>query len=228
VRTTQHAGIEISTFATLGLPVPVEVSWAVHQGWLSAGLSVQGVRAAIDHAVAGGDSILDNDRFRDAAPGPIDGNLTVTYVDVPRFPRDAYPLVVMFGAALSNGLVSTNAPDRVPPGIVPGFEAFTGRTHATVAFGRIEGDDMVVRSSSDRSILVQGAGLAVAVGPLVATLVAFGAVADDASEADAPEAFFLENLEEPGEGMEEDVHVQVETETQVAPSEQPITTEDPK
>lgn len=185
MRHSQHDGADITTMAVSGWPIPVEPSWAIRGGWLFASVSAQGVRAALDSAKGLHGSLVDEDRFEDEVSGSLDDLVSLAFVDVARFARDGYPVAAMLGAAISNGVSSAGEPDRAPVGIVPGFKEFLRGARATVALGRIEGDDLVVRSSGDRSLLVQGAGMVGAVGPfvgLVTGIAMAGALADD----DAP------------------------------------------
>jgi len=182
MRHSQHDGADITTMAVSGWPIPVEPSWAIRDGWLFASVSAQGVRAALDSAKGRHGSLLDEDRFEDEVSGSLDDLVSLTFVDIARFARDGYPAAAMFGAAISNGVTSAGEPDRAPVGIVPGFAEFLRGARATVALGRLEGDDLVVRSSGDRSLLVQGAGMVGALGPFVGLLgglAAAGAMAEE-------------------------------------------------
>ncbi len=196
VRHSMHGGADIATFAMQGLPIPIELSWTIHGGWFLAAASPQGLRAAIDQISEPDGSLLDNDRFRDEVRGSLDDLMSVSFLDVPRFVREGYPLAVMMGAALSNGLSSAAHPDRVPTGIVPSLRDLMRDAHATVALGRIEGDDLVITSQGDRSMLVQMAGIVGAMGPLPMLLgMGIAAGAASAQEEASVEAMF--------EGMEE-------------------------
>jgi hypothetical protein len=181
-RHSQHAGADLTTITVSGWPIPIEPSWAIRDGWLFASASVQGLRAALDQAAQSASDLLDNERFRAESRGSLDDLVTLSYVDIPRFAREGYPLAAMIGAALSNGLSSAGEPDRVPAGIVPGFAEFARGSHATLALGRIDGDDLVIQCSGDRSLLVQAAGIVGAMGPLpllIAGMAAAGANDDD-------------------------------------------------
>ncbi|MBL8863737.1 MAG: hypothetical protein JNK02_17240 [Planctomycetes bacterium] len=213
VRRSQHRGTEIATFAARGWPIPIEPSWAIQDGWLVAGLSVQGVRAALDQVRSGRSSLLDHEGFRAGAPGPVDGNVQITFLDVARFARDGYPMAVMLGAALSNGVSSEGGPERAAPGLVPAFADFVRGARATVAFGRIEGNDLVVRGQADRSLLVQMAGIAGAVGPLPLALIAAGVASEQEVQAEEPFLFEFDAEEMDGidelDGMDFDEHGEV-------------------
>jgi len=185
MRHSQHDGADITTMAVSGWPIPVEPSWAIRDGWFFASVSAQGVRAALDSARGRNGSLVDEDRFEDEVSGSLDDLVSLAFIDIARFARDGYPAAAMFGAALSNGVSSAGEPDRAPVGIVPGFVEFLRGARATVALGRLEGDDLVVRSSGDRSILVQSAGMIGALGPFVG-LVAGLAIAGAQEDEDVP------------------------------------------
>lgn len=201
LRRTQHAGAQITTLAFSGWPIPVEPSWTIRDGWFYAAASVQGLRAALDQAAEGGDDLLDNDAFMAQASGSLDDLVSLTFVDSARFARDGYPLATMIGSALSNSISSVAQPDRVPPGIVPGFADFTRGVRASVALGRIVGDDHLVLSQGDRSMLVQAATVVGALGPLPLFLV--GAIAAGAEEEEAQAFPFTIEDEIPMDGFED-------------------------
>lgn len=188
MRHSQHAGADITTVSVSGWPIPIEPSWAIRDGWMFASASAQGLRAALDQAAQSSSDITDNERFRAEVSGSLDDLVSLSYVDVPRFARDAYPFTVMIGSALSNGISSVAEPDRVPVGIVPSYAEFLRGSHATLALGRIEGDDLVIQSCGDRSLLVQVAGMTGAVGPLPLMLMGIGAFAGESSALNGAEA----------------------------------------
>ncbi len=205
MRHAEHAGADITTITVSGWPIPIEPSWAIQGGWLFASASVQGLRAALDQAARPESDLLDNDGFRAQVTGSLDDLVSLTYIDVPRFAREGYPVAAMLGAALSNGLSSANEPDRVAVGIVPGYAAFARGARATVALGRIEGDDFVIRGQGDRSMLVQMAGVVGAMGPLPLLLVGAAAAANEQSELEGVEASeFFEGMPEEDVGMDAD------------------------
>lgn len=206
-RHSQHAGTDITTATVSGWPIPIEPSWAIRGGWFFASTSAQGLRAALDQAANPRSDLLDNEKFSDAASGSMDDLLSVTFVDVPRFARDGYPIATMIGAVMSNGVSSLGDPDRVPVGIVPTFAQFTQGTRALLALGRLDGDDMVIRSSGDSSMLVQAVGLAGAVGPLPMMLIGAGAAFGSSDEDETFEFEIMEDAEDPGMdgAMDEDM-----------------------
>lgn len=224
VRHSQHRGADVATFAIPGLPIPIELSWTIHQGWLLAAMSPQGLRAAIDQISEPDGSLLDNERFRDEASGSLDDLMSLSFIDMPRFVRDGYPLAVMLGAALSNGLSSAAHPDRVPAGIVPSLRDLMRDAHATVALGRIEGDDLVVTSRGDRSVLVQLAGVVGALGPLPMLLGA-GIAAGAAGVSSSEEPIVIEDM---SEGMEDAPEVDGEMNEEIFVPTPDEPKEDPK
>ncbi len=172
VRHWIHGGARIATFALPGLPLPLELSYTVHDGWLVAAPSTQGIAAALDQAARPNRSLLDHPGFRAQAPGRLDDLVSLAFLDTPRFLRDGYPLTAMLGAALSQGLSSDAAPERVPPMLVPPLPALARDAQPCVALGRIAGEDLLVTWQSDRSMLVQMAGVLGAMGPLPSLLLA--------------------------------------------------------
>ncbi|MCY2959741.1 MAG: hypothetical protein NTY35_06210 [Planctomycetota bacterium] len=224
MRHVEHAGADITAITVSGWPIPVEPCWAIQDGWLLASASIQGLRAALDQVVRPQGDLLDNEGFRAEASGSLDDLVSLSYVDVPRFLRDGYPVAAMVGAMLSNGLASANEPERVPAGVVPGFAEFARGARPTVALGRLEGEDLVIRVQGDRSLLVQMAGMVGAMGP-VPMLVA--GLAISGSQSEEPQIF-----ETNGEGgaMEEEpvIEVMEGEEEAVEDSVAPVTPEIPQ
>jgi len=228
LRRAQHADADISTITVSGWPIPIEPSWAIRGGWLFASASFQGLCAALDQAARPESDLLDNDGFRAEVTGSLDDLVSLNYLDVPRFVREGYPVAAMLGSALSNGISSSIEPDRVPAGIVPGYAAFARGARATVALGRIEGEDLVVRSQGDRSLLVQMAGITGAMGPLPLLLVGVAA-AGAANEIEHPEGFEIMETEMPadddemnaGDAVDENLGIDIDDLITDPPAEDP-------
>lgn len=201
LRHSQHEGADITTITVSGWPIPVEPSWAIQGGWFFASASVQGLRAALDQAARPDGDLLDNERFRDQVTGSLDDLVSLSFVDVPRFARDGYPLAAMLGAAVSNGISSAGEPNRGGTGIVPAYAQFVRGARATLALGRVEGEDLVVRSQGDRSLLVQMAGMVGAMGPLPLVLAGLG-IAGANEDHDEPAG--MEVFEDESHGMDDD------------------------
>ena len=67
-----------------GLPVPLEISFAIADGWLYAAMSPQGLLAAIEQGGGARPGLMENANFREAIVGDsIDGAFQVTFFDSP-------------------------------------------------------------------------------------------------------------------------------------------------
>jgi prepilin-type processing-associated H-X9-DG protein len=142
-----------------GLPIPLEISFAISDGYMYSALSVSGLVAAMDQAQGGQPSLADNPRFQEMGGLELDQAIQLTFLDTPRTMRDGYGLVSLGMAALTNMTRSPADPERGVFGSMPSFDALTDGAKAMVEVISIEDADLVVRSQSDRSALVNACGI---------------------------------------------------------------------
>lgn len=147
------------TLATPGLPIPVEISWAITDGLLVKAVSRHGLEAAVGRVRAGrgnNGSILDNPAFSRAVMErmPRGGAATVSFVDAPHLARKGYGLTSAVMTMIANGIRSPNAPDRVDGPLMPAFSPFVAGIEPSATIGWWDGDDFRSHAVMDASFVV--------------------------------------------------------------------------
>lgn len=175
VRPVTLAGVEARVLSFPGLPVPLEVSWALAHGawWFAA--TPQALEAALAHAalVTGALSnssaayaearleragtLLDSAALEGLSSGDLESLYALSVLDVERYARDGYAATAAFGSALSNGLSSPSDTERAPTLLVPGFNALVNGAGTAISLTRLVDGDLVTTTSSHGSMLVNTA-----------------------------------------------------------------------
>ncbi|MHC4768195.1 MAG: hypothetical protein ACYTEI_05735, partial [Planctomycetota bacterium] len=158
LRSSQRDGLALTTLTFPGLPIPLEISWTISDGYLVFGATPHAVIAAIGQARGGGPSLLDNASFLEMGGRGWEGAMYVTYTDMPRLARSGYGLTQLLCSALANGVRSPNNPRRDPGLIVPAFDDLIDGAKASVSTYRLDGNDLVGTFQTDRSLLVNLSG----------------------------------------------------------------------
>lgn len=163
IRSWNADGVAAYSLTTPGLPVPMEISWAVVGSDLVAAVSPMGLRAAVGQARSGRSSVLDNPLFARAVTArmPRGGAAQVSFADAARLAGRGYGLTGALMAAVSNGVRSPLAPERASGELMPGYAAFTAGIEPAASIGWWDGDDYRVHAVADGSVVV---GIAAAVG----------------------------------------------------------------
>lgn len=168
-------GLNLSSLTFPGLPVPFELTYAATDKWLVLGFTPQAALAAVTQAAGKGDAGITTNAAL-AAMLPKDKQLnSLTFVDTPKTMADGYQYVSLIGSAVANMVRSPADAGREPGMIVPPFKALAEGAKATIKFSYLRGDDVISESHSDRSMLVNSAGMIGAASPafpLIAALIA--------------------------------------------------------
>lgn len=154
-----HGDLQLFSVRCNGLPVPLEVSWALTDSWLIVGATPQAVIAAATQAAGRGDDGLGTNKdFRSIMP---DGRAatSLTYIDSPRLIRRAYPLMSMVGSGFANAVRSASGDSRDPGMIVPTYNDLVRGARRSLTLGYWEGEHYVVEMRGDRSALVNAGGV---------------------------------------------------------------------
>jgi len=168
LKSWRHDGQEFMSFRFDGVPIPFEPTYALTKNWLIIGLTPQATVAAVAQAQGKlGDGF---GWFAELYAGDIYG---LTYNDTGEFMQRGYQWVTLVGSAIANGV---RGADRDPGLVVPLYTELSAGARPSLSAWQWEGDDFVMRSSGDRSLLVQMAGLA-GVAQEFAPLLAAGAAA---------------------------------------------------
>ena len=170
MRTWDHEGTHARTLVFPGLPVPLELSFAVHDGALWVALRPNALVATL--AKSDGRSVLDHTRLAPlVADRPADA-VSFGFVDAPLWLDRGYGTASALSAALANALRSPYAPAREPGSIVPSFAALRRGARPTVSWSRVAGGDLVGTTTFDRSFV---ANATVALGTPISSM--YGSVA---------------------------------------------------
>jgi hypothetical protein len=180
-------GLALNTLTFPGLPIPVELTYAVTDKWLVLGFTPQAALAAAAQAAGKGDAgITANTAFASMMPKD-QSILSLTFIDTVKTMPDGYQYVSLAGSAIANLVRSPADAGREPGLIVPHFKALAEGAKATVKFSYVRGDDVVSESHADRSMLVNAAGTIGALAPafpLIGALIGgLGAVAQEGRAA---------------------------------------------
>ncbi len=154
-----------------GLPVPLEITFALTRDWLIFAPTPQAALAASRQASGKGDNGLTGNKVF-AAAYPSDKNATsVTFSDTARNLSCGYTFLTLIGSAIANGVRSPTDPKREPGLVVPLYNDLKRDIHPSIGFTFWRGDDLVTESHADHSLLVAAAGAGGAIGKLLPLIV---------------------------------------------------------
>ena len=179
-----EAGVELVSLRLSGLPMPLEITYAATEKWLIAGVTPQATLAAAQQVAGKGDKgLMSIEGVARVAKGQ--KLASVSFMDTARMMRPGYPILSMIGSAISSGVrspVFASGAKRDPGMIVPTYRELARDVKPTVMVSYWEGENFVVDSHGDRSVLVGlagGLGTMVHVLPAIAVpAAAIGAAAD--------------------------------------------------
>ncbi len=168
-----------------GLPVPLEMTFAMSEDWFIAALTPQAAMAAAIQADGMGDAGLTaNRRFAPFYEKYGQDATSLSFVDSAKTLRAGYPFLNLISSAIANGVRSPGeADDREPGMILPLYNTLkSDHVVPMVRITRWDGDDLVTTMWNDSSLWVQagsGLGAASAAIPLIAAGVGAAAIADE-------------------------------------------------
>ena len=174
---TEFGGHEMTTLMFPGLPVPLQLSWAMREDRLVAGVSPAGLAAALDQLDASRSYLGQNRAFRRAVGDlmPNDGAHAVYFVDTARLAPSGYGLLNMATAALANGVLNPSDLDARSPGtLLPPYGAFVEDIEPLGGVALWEDDDQVYLFRTDRSVAVNAALVASQQGLVGVQAAAYG------------------------------------------------------
>jgi len=141
-----------------GLPVPLEITFAMTPDWLIVAPTPQAAIAAARQATGKGDAGLAANKAFTQVFAEGRKVTAVSFSDTARNMSIGYPILSMVGSAVSNMVRSPVDPTRDPGMVVPLYNDLRSGVRARVGFTYWRGDDMISESHSDRSTLVNAAG----------------------------------------------------------------------
>lgn len=146
---------DITTLTFPGIPIPLELSVGVCNGYMIMGLSPQAVTAAAGQGQAG-TSIIDNPRFREMGGMKGIGSLSVQFFDVPEVLADGYALTGAIMAAISNYTRPRMEPSKGINMVMPTYNELAEGARANVYICTLdESGTLVVKGVGDESVTVQ-------------------------------------------------------------------------
>jgi hypothetical protein len=168
---TKDGGTDLMTLRFPGLPVPLELTFALTDKWFIFAPTPQAALAASRQASGHGDGgLLANKTF--AAAFSSDHQATsITFSDTPRNLAGGYTFLSLLGSAVANGVRSPTDPKREPGLVVPLYNDLRRDARASVGYTYWRGDDLVTESHSDHSMLVAAAGSGGTIGKILPLIV---------------------------------------------------------
>ncbi|MBX3365455.1 MAG: hypothetical protein KF866_11925 [Phycisphaeraceae bacterium] len=180
----RHGDIELYSLRANGLPIPLEISYALTDRWLFAALTPQAVVAAVQQARGQGDAGIGEQAHVKALLASRGQISSVTYADTARLGRSGYWLVSLGGSALANAMRSPDG-DRDPGLVIPTYRELFKDARPSIDLAYWNGDAFIYESHGDRSLVAQGAmysGLIMQFAPAIAAVGASFAAAFKASQ----------------------------------------------
>ncbi|MFT7678387.1 MAG: hypothetical protein ACI8QC_002377 [Planctomycetota bacterium] len=159
VRPWGHNGTQYWSLTFPGIPVPVEPTVVLTDNMLFVCATPGAAVAAVTQAAGNGPSLLDNEGFRAQLPANPEGSYNVVFLDTPRFLSAGYGLVSMGTSALVNGTRSRTDDSRDAGIVMPLYHELAAGALPIVGVDTIEDGDLVSRSHTDASLLVNITGI---------------------------------------------------------------------
>jgi len=151
------AGHDMVTLSFPGIPIPLEISYALENGYLTVAATPQALIGALNHVRTRGRGLTQNERFAAIAGEKLAASNYVEFADTPRLIADGYGLTSLLMSALSNGLQSPGGGRDVGL-LMPAYADLAKDVQPYILLGYIEGETIVYHGKSDRSALVSIAG----------------------------------------------------------------------
>lgn len=157
-RVWSHRGTPCFSLAFPGLPVPVEISYALSDGWLVIAASPGTLRAALEQSRRDTD-LLD----REGIPAELVENLGemtgAGFFDAETFARQGFGTASLVANGLANAARLPEDPTAGPGELLPMYGDVKERAGVWTTIERIQGKDLVSLTRFDRSWVVTGTSL---------------------------------------------------------------------
>lgn len=167
-RTVNEQKMNVLSFP--GVPIPLEISFTIADGYLYAAASPQSLLMAIAQGRSGKSGLGENPRFKQMGGDKLGDAMKVSFLDSPRLMSNGYGIVSLAMAALHNAVRSPTDPDRGADLLMPSLGELSNGAKAALTITRVEGDDVVVTSQFDRSWLVNATAAIGAMGGSTGTI----------------------------------------------------------
>jgi hypothetical protein len=153
IRTWNHGDTAVHSLTFPGLPIPVEPSLALTDGWLFVGATPQALVAAVDHAKSWAPGLTAARGFATNTPCSLEGMTSITYSDTAASLANGYGIASLLCSALANAVRSPVDLEREPGLILPPYPVLFKNTRPSVGVTRLEGNDLVFIGSGDSSVV---------------------------------------------------------------------------
>jgi prepilin-type processing-associated H-X9-DG protein len=157
------AGHNVVTLSFPGIPIPLEISYALENGYLTVAATPQALIGALNHVREKGRGLTSNERFASVAGDQLEEATYVEFMDTPRLIAGGYGLTSLLLSAVSNGLQSPRGGRDVGV-LLPSYPELMEGAQPYALVGYIEGETIVYHGKSDRSVLVNLAGTIGSIG----------------------------------------------------------------
>lgn len=147
-------GASYTTLTFPGMPIPVELTYSIDNGYMYAGMTPQAVMGAVAQGRSDNGGLLANQRFRENMSGGMEGLGGVAFVDTPRILADGYGVALMAGSALRNLTRSPQDESRDAGLVIPPYPVLANGARPVVATTRFIDGDVVSEARGDRSMVV--------------------------------------------------------------------------
>jgi hypothetical protein len=154
IRTSEHAGVPAWTLVFPGIPIPMQPTLVLGQGYLVLGMHPAGAHTALGFAQGSG-RLSSVPRVAEMFATATQDLAGLYYVDSPTLVGDGYGYTLAFGQMLENALRSPTDEAREVPPIVPSLaELLAGALPATGTL-RVEDGALRFEARSDASTLAR-------------------------------------------------------------------------
>lgn len=157
-RTWSHAGTPCFSLAFPGLPVPVEISYALHDGWLVAAASPGTLRAALEQTRRE-TTLLDHPGMPANVIEHLGQMTGVHFFDAGTFARQGFGTASLVANGLANAARLPADPTAGPGELLPMYTEVKKRAGIWTSIERIQGKDLVATARFDRAWVVSATSL---------------------------------------------------------------------
>lgn len=181
----ESRGVDLLSLRFPGIPVPLELTFAMTDDWFIAAPSPQAALAAgLQASGRAGKGLTSNPRFAKFYQEHAGHASSVSFVDNARTLQGGYGFMSLMASAISNAVRSPEHPDARDPGmILPLYGELVGtEIIPTVRVTRWHDEDLVTTTWTDTSVWVQtggSLGAASAALPLIAAGMGAAVAADN-------------------------------------------------
>jgi prepilin-type processing-associated H-X9-DG protein len=165
--------VDMLTVTFPGLPIPVQLTLGVADDHLIAGLMPEAVQAAATQLGAA-TCVLDNPAYAKVRPHAKQQMIRIQFTDTAQRIPGGYGLTSALMAAIGNYARPKGHVAGGIAAVMPSFTDLMSGASSCIFVQRMEGDDLVIEGSTDRSVI---SGMTAMVGELSSSPILLGALA---------------------------------------------------